>query len=356
MNFKNIKKLDLGLFPTPIHQLKNISSNLGINLYIKRDDLNGLGLGGNKIRKLNYLAADALEKGCNVLLTYGGVQTNHGRLTAAVAARLGLKCCLVLTGAPPQIATGNLILDRMLDTDLVFVDDSSFRGTPGAEEKLRALTEKATRETIERYEKNGDRVYVIPIGGSNVLGAMGYVDAVDEMEGQLAKMGVGLDYMIVAYGSVGTYGGLIIGRNRNGSIYKIIGMNVLHDFEGRPDLMEKHINYFNIICDDFDLGVTVTRDDVWIEKGTIRKGYNIPDSLTQDRVLYLARKEGILLDFCYTGKAFSGLVDLIEQGKIPPRSNVLFLHTGGMPGIFSDIHTNAIQGKIWNGRHLVFSE
>ncbi len=355
MKKDEVKRFNLGLEKTPIQRLENVNRDLGVNLYIKRDDLNGLGAGGNKLRKLNYLAKDAVQSGCNVLLTFGGVQTNHGRMTAAVAARLGLKSCIILNGPPPEKATGNLILDKMLNSELVFMDNSEFKNAPDAEEKMNVLREKTLKSVIKSYEENGDKVYIIPLGGSNPLGALGYVDAVDEIETQLSEMHLDLDYMITAYGSIGTYAGLIVGSRMRNHNYKLIGMNVLHDFISHPELLNEHLDYINDISRMYDLGVTITSEDLWIEKETIRSGYNIPDPLTQERVMYLAAREAIFLDYCYTGKAFSGLVDLVNQKKIPRGSNILFMHTGGLPGIFSDIHEDAMQEKLWSGNQKVFT-
>lgn len=355
MKLDEVKKYSLGVANTPIQKLKNVSKDLGVNLYIKRDDLNGLGLGGNKLRKLNYLAEDAIRNGCNVLLTFGGVQTNHGRMTAAVAAKLGLKSCIIMTGTPPQKATGNLILDKMLNAELVFMDNSSFKDAPDAVNKMDTLREKTIEAVVNSYKKNGDKVYIIPVGGSSPLGALGYVEAINEIDVQINEMNINLDFMITAYGSIGTYGGLLVGSKMKKHKYKLIGMNVLHNFKNNPHLMGEHIDYINEISSTYELGVNVTQEDIWIEKDTIRNGYNIPDPLTQERVLYLASREAIFLDFCYTGKAFSGLVDLIKQGKIPTDSNIMFIHTGGIPGVFSDIHVDAMQEKLWSDNHKVFT-
>lgn len=331
MDYLDVEKLQLGVLETPLQYLENISKDLDINLYIKRDDLNGLGLGGNKVRKLKYLAKDALDKDATVLLTVGGTQTNHGRLTAAVAAKLGLKSAIVMLGNEPDRYSGNMLLDLMVGASLYYAYD---------ETNPKEALDKKVSEVINQLEAQGERVYFIPMGGSNPLGALGYVDALGELHGQCHDKGIEVDYLVSAYGSIGTYAGLLLGNQFYDMNANVIGMNVLHDFDKVS--LDDHLKYINEVNETYELHAKVDISNLWIEKDTIGDGYNVHDSKTREAVIYMAEKEAIFLDFCYTGKAFKGLLDLVDAGKIEKGATVVFLHTGGAPGIFSDGHTDAL--------------
>ncbi len=318
---------------TPIHPLKRLSEETGVEILIKRDDLNGFGFGGNKLRKLAYLVEDAREEGATMLLTLGGVQTNHGRMTAAVAAAEGLKCCILLMGEEPEEPSGNLILDGMFGADLVYVDPL-------------ASLEAVTRQVVARYEAQGHRVYEIPLGGSNSLGILGYFDAALEIHDQLDRP---VDYLVTAFGSGGTFGGLHLGSRYLGDPFKVLGMNVLYGPLEKEKLLETLMPVMAEADQRFEIGVTLDREDLAITMDTVRGGYNLPDDRTQTTVLRVARTEGIVLDYCYTGKAFAGLLAMIESGEIPQGSRVLFLHTGGSPGIFSEGHIRAMKPHFSKG-------
>lgn len=351
MKLNELKKINTGMLNTPLHKLENISKDTGVNIYIKRDDLTGYGFGGNKLRKLDYLLAEAIEQGCNVLLTYGGPQTNHGRLTAAVAARYGLKCGIIMDGPAPEKATGNLILDKMFNADLYFMDDTDFKNDEDYSDKYNKLKEKATNAVIKKYEDNGDKVYSIPVGGSSVLGAVGYLQAIDEINKQLEEKNIVIDHMVSGYGSCGTYAGLLLGSKYYESKFDVIGICVSHK---NDEAIQKHIEYMNEISKTYELDIEITKNDIRVEKGYVGIGYNIPDEETRKCVYYVAGKESVVLDPCYTGKAFNGLLKMIESGKIAKGSNVLFLHTGGTPGIFSEGHSSAMQEELWGEEKSVF--
>lgn len=328
---KSFPKINICLLPTPIHKLENISRDTGVDIYIKRDDMTGFGLGGNKLRKLEYLAYDAIDNHCDTLLTYGGPQTNHGRLTAAVATRLGMKCIIIADGEKPDRPTGNLILDKMMGADLYFTD--------AANEK-----ESLTAKVVRQYEENGHKIYNIPIGGSSVIGAIGYFEAVKEINTQLDEMKLSISNVICAYGSAGTYAGLILGQKYHHTPYEVTGVSVSHKTE--CDLAQ-HAAYINRVSNQLELGITIERKDMRIEMDYVKNGYNVPDKETRDCVYYVAKKEAIILDPCYTGKAFNGLLNLIRKNVIPQGSSVLFIHTGGVPGIYSDTHMPIIQEELW---------
>jgi D-cysteine desulfhydrase family pyridoxal phosphate-dependent enzyme len=346
MKIENLKRIETGFYNTPIHKLENLSKRYGINMYIKRDDMTGFASGGNKLRKLDYLLQDALDKNCTVLLTYGGAQTNHGRLTAAVAARYNLKCGIIMDGPAPKKATGNLILDKMLGADLFFMDDSGFKNEPKEIQtsKYKELVEKTTQEVVKMYEEKGEKVYLIPIGGSNPVGSAGYVMAVKEIKEQLEAMNLHIDYVFTGFGSVGTYGGLYLGSKYFNTDFKPIGVCVSHKTEA--DMLEK-VDLIKETNEFLELGVDVSSNDMWIEDKYVGIAYNVPDPVTRKYVYMMAREEAIILDACYTGKVFRGMIEMIENGEISKDKNVLFLHTGGLPGIFSQSHEDAMQEELW---------
>jgi D-cysteine desulfhydrase family pyridoxal phosphate-dependent enzyme len=321
-----------------------------MNIYIKRDDLTGFALGGNKLRKLDYLLKDAIDNGCTVLITYGGVQTNHGRLTAAVAAKFGLKCGIIMDGPAPKKISGNLILDKMLGADLFFMDDSNFKGESNSNEeylqKYKQLLDKTTKKVIKMYEEKGDKVYVIPIGGSSPLGAAGYVMAAKEINDQLKEMKINMDYVFTGFGSVGTFAGLYLGAKYFNAGFTPIGIAVSH----KSDLeIQEKVDYIEETNKFLELGVDVKLDDMWIERGFVGISYNVPDLETRKYVYMMAREEAIILDPCYTGKAFRGMVEMIETGKFKKNSNLMLIHTGGAPGLFSESHSDAMQQELWGG-------
>lgn len=349
MKVESLPRIETGFYNTPIHKLNNLSNKYGMNIYIKRDDMTGYATGGNKLRKLDYLLKDALDKNCTVLLTYGGPQTNHGRLTASVAARFGLKCGIIMDGPAPSKATGNLILDKMMGADLFFMDDRSFKDEPKEVKfvKYKELTDKTTREAIKMYESMGEKVYLIPIGGSSPLGAAGYVMAAKEIKNQLNEMNIKMDYVFTGFGSVGTYGGLYLGSKYFDAGFTPIGVCVSHKNEAE---MQEKVDYIKEINTFLNLGADVQREDMWIEDGYVGISYNVPDPLTRKYVYMMAREEAIILDNCYTGKVFRAMVEMIEEGKISKDKNVLFLHTGGVPGLFSEEHAEAMQNELWNNQ------
>ncbi len=354
MKLENLERIETGFYNTPIHKLENLSKKYNTNIYIKRDDLTGYACGGNKLRKLDYLLKDALNKGCTVLLTYGGPQTNHGRLTAAVAARFNLKCGIIMDGPAPKMATGNLILDKMMGADLFFMDDTSFiNEKPEIKKaKYKELLDKTTAQVLKMYEDKGEKVYLIPVGGSNPIGAAGYVMAAKEIKDQLESMKLNMDYVFTGFGSVGTYGGLYLGSKYFDADFKPIGICVSHKNESE---MQEKVNYIKEANEFLELGVEVKKDDMWIEDGYVGIAYNVPDPLTREYVYLMAREEAIILDCCYTGKVFRGMIEMIEKGEIPKQKNVMLLHTGGLPGIFSEIHEQAMQQELWQDNIKEFS-
>ena len=253
MKPEEVKKIPLGLFPTPLQRMSNLERELGCGpLYIKRDDLSDLGLGGNKIRKLEYLVADAIQQGCNTLLTYGGPQTNHGRLTVAAAVRNGMKSILILHGAKPDYLSGNLVLDKMMGADLYF--------TEGDGEEQKALAQKVMAE----YGARGDKVYEIPVGGSNVLGALGYLMMIPELMKQLDEMGASAKYLVTGSGSLGTFCGLWAGAKYFRAGFEVVPISVNPQTTFRE---EQAAAFIRQISDAYSLGITCDPGELKLQFG-----------------------------------------------------------------------------------------
>ena len=321
--------------PTPLEFLPSVSEELGIRLYCKRDDLTNLGAGGNKLRKLEYFLADAKARGATVLLTTGGVQTNHGRLTAAVAAKFGMRCAIACLDDDPGEISANLLLDRLMGAE-VFLRKND--GRP-QEEQLRELFASVTA----RYEAQGETVYFIPMGGSSPLGALGYYDCAAELTAQAASMGLGSARVVCTVGSLGTYMGLFTGLRHIGSPLSLTGIAIL------PQTEEHTMAYWHAIRQEFDLPFDAAPSDFHIETGYIREGYNLPNARVRAAICDMARREGILLDPCYTGKCFAGLCDMAAEGKLRRGETVIFLHTGGLPGLYTKHHRLAFEGELADG-------
>ena len=353
MKLAEIKKEQVGYLNTPLEEMKNLSAKLGKGkLYVKRDDMTGLAFGGNKARKLDYLVRDALDKGCNALMTFGGVQTNHGRMTVAAAVRYGMKPILVLTGPKPEYCSGNLILDRMMGADIHFIDTSAYADLPEPEksQKTAAYLAQQTESIVAEYEKQGIHPYNVPVGGSSILGAVGYIMAIPELMQQMKDQGIEAKYLVCGYGSMGTFGGLVAGAKYFQAPFEIIGIPVSPTYRSPAQVSA----FVNELSEAFELGISCTPEEIRLETGTPENpyygvGYNIPDPVTQQYMALLAQTEGLFTDPCYSGKIFRGFVDLVESGKIPAGENAVFLHSGGTPAIWSKEHLDAAQPIFYNG-------
>ncbi len=314
-----ISRIELAYLPTPIRRLERISEELGRNVWIKRDDLTGVETSGNKIRKLEYVAAKALAGKADVLITAGGIQSNHARATAAVAARLGLRSHLVLSVSETPKLEGNYLLDRMFDASVTLFDETS---------ETISLAQKM-EEIAGEYTARGLKPYVIPVGASDAVGNLGYLNAMKEIGEQEKQIGVTFDAVVCAVGSGGTYSGLYLGNILYGMGKKIIGITV-----------SDNKDYFTEKCSEIIAGTlkilneAPVREDFCFVDGYKGKGYAIssPDELVF--INKIARTEGILLDPVYTGKAFRGLYEEIRKGHLDDCGNILFIHTGGLYGLF----------------------
>ena len=332
------EKINILTLPTHLDKLENVSKDLGINLYCKRDDLTDLATGGNKLRKLEYFLKDALDQGATMLITEGGCQTNHGRLTAAVATKYGLKCAIVTEDEYPGEISANLLLDGMLGCPVYFVKDM----------------ETGRQAVIDKYTAQGEKVYYVPMGGSNELGILGYYECAIELTEQAKTMGIEDSTIFTTVGSMGTYMGLLLGLKNEGSPLKLKGINVL-PYEGGEDLTENLkdalLEYYKEIKDFYSLELELTKDDFDIETRYIHGAYNNCVESVREQMYYLARKEAIIIDPCYTGKTFEGLVDMVKNGKIAQGSNVIFMHTGGLPGIYTKHHRVEMEKELMPFMH-----
>jgi D-cysteine desulfhydrase len=310
--------------PTPIQPLRRLSAHLGgPRLWIKRDDLTGLAGGGNKTRKLEFLVADALAKGCDTLITVGAVQSNHCRLTLAAAAHEGLRCRLVLEqrvpGSYARSASGNNFLFHLLGAETLTVVE-------GGTELARAMQAEADAATSE-----GRRPYVIPGGGSNALGALGYVVCARELLQQSLDLGQPFDSVVVASGSAGTHAGLLVGLNAASYGGRLVGVNVR-----RPQAeQEANVHKLAVETAAFAGLPQPSRQAVTALGDWVGPGYSLPTAEMVEAVQLFARLEGILLDPVYTGKAAAGLIGLARSGYFAPDENILFVHTGGAPSLFA---------------------
>jgi D-cysteine desulfhydrase family pyridoxal phosphate-dependent enzyme len=313
--------LPLAHGPTPLERLDRLSDWLGgPRLLVKRDDQTGLALGGNKARKLEHLCAEALARGCDTLVTGGGPQSNHCRMTAAAANRLGLACHLALAGSanPP---TGNLLLDHLLGAHL--------HPTPAREYYEIEASIEAVAEDVRAA---GGRPYAIPVGGASVTGALGYVDAAREVTGQLAGP---LDWIVVADGSGGTHAGLLAGLD--GSI-RVLGVDV----GTRPDLDDRVPELAAATAAALDR--PAPRGEVHIDHTRFGAGYGKPTPECLEAIRTAARLEGLILDPVYTGKAMAGLIGWIREGRFTEHQSVLFWHTGGAPALFAGSYREWLTG------------
>ncbi|MBR1643577.1 MAG: D-cysteine desulfhydrase family protein [Butyrivibrio sp.] len=314
-----LERLSLANLPTPIQRLDRISSELGKGIWIKRDDLTGGETSGNKIRKLEYTLARALKEGADVVITAGGIQSNHARATAAAAARLGLKSHLVLDISKEPSLEGNYLLDKILGAEISLLNEK---------EEGKDL-DKKMQEIAESYRQQGKRPYIIPVGASDGIGNFGYVRCAGEIEQQENRLGVKFDAIVCATGSGGTYSGLYIGNKIYGLNKKIVGFTVCDNKD-----------YFQRKCSSIvDETMSILGADT-IEKvfsfidGYKGRGYAISKEDELKFISKVARTEGVILDPVYTGKAFYGLYQEIQKGHFDDCENILFIHTGGLCGLF----------------------
>ncbi|MFN7902347.1 MAG: D-cysteine desulfhydrase [Holosporales bacterium] len=324
MLLSRFPRILLAALPTRLEKLSRLSSHLGVTIYAKRDDQTGVGGGGNKIRKLEFLLGEALAQGADTIITQGAVQSNHVRQTAAMAAKLGLKCQAILERRIPNTAesfdtTGNVLLDRLFGIEaLRFVAAGTDMNAEMAKD-------------AEALKAQGRKPYIVPGGGSTAVGALGYVNAALELVAQVNAQHLNIDHVIVASGSSGTHAGLAAGFKALSTRVNLIGISVR-----QPEAFQ-----VAKVADEAGkvaslLGTpAVTPDEIIVNSDYVGQGYGIPAEHTFEAIMMAARFEGMLLDPVYTGKAFAGLLGLIRTGRIKQGETVVFFHTGGDYGLFA---------------------
>ncbi|HBI6860936.1 TPA: D-cysteine desulfhydrase [Enterobacter cloacae] len=319
-NLTRFPRLEFIGAPTPLEYLPRFSDYLGRDIFIKRDDVTPVAMGGNKLRKLEFLVADALREGADTLVTAGAIQSNHVRQTAAVAAKLGLHCVALLenpigTRAENYLTNGNRLLLDLFNVQVEMVD---------------ALTDPTAQldELATRLEAQGFRPYVIPVGGSNALGALGYVESALEIA-QQCEDAVSLSSVVVASGSAGTHAGLAVGLEQLMPDVELIGVTVSRSV---ADQKPKVVTLQQAVAEQLELEA---KAEVTLWDDYFAPGYGTPNDEGMEAVKLLARLEGILLDPVYTGKAMAGLIDGIARKRFKDEGPILFVHTGGAPALFA---------------------
>ncbi len=325
MHLARFPRLSLGHFPTPLEPLDNLSKLLGgPKIWIKRDDATGLATGGNKTRKLEFLLADALQKKADIIITQGATQSNHVRQTIAGAAKLGLKAKVLLEKRVTDFGedyqrSGNVQLDLLLGGDIV-------AHLPGGTDMQQAMDDYAAE-----LREQGHNPYVIPGGGSNAIGALGYAACAEELLYQSSQLRLRIDHVVHATGSTGTQAGLVAGFTATNSHIPVLGISV------RAPKAKQEENVWNLASRTRELlGVPgdLSREAVVANSDYVGDGYGLPTDSMLEALRLLAQHEGILLDPVYSGKGMAGLIDLIRKGHFRKDDNVVFIHTGGSAGLF----------------------
>jgi D-cysteine desulfhydrase family pyridoxal phosphate-dependent enzyme len=316
----------LAQYPTPLEHLPRLSAQLKHEIFIKRDDSLGPALGGNKTRKLEYLLADAQMRGLRKVVTFGGLQSNHARITAAAARKAGLEPHLFYFEKRPEQLTGNLSLNQLLDARMHFI--SLGAGGDGT------MTLETTNRLVHllAWLRLG-RHYFIPVGGYSWRGCLGYVRAAVEIETQAHALGIEKAHLVLAAGTGGTLTGLLAGLTLMESSLRPLAIDIGKLWKGFPTSLARLATE---ICTRLGARHSFTASDIpLLEKTYVGSKYGVPSESGEHAIKLLARTEGILLDPVYTGKAFAGMLDLIDQGRLGSDEPILFLHTGGLPALFA---------------------
>ena len=321
MNIRTLPRISLAFLPTPIQELRALTSVLGgPSILIKRDDQTGLALGGNKARKLEFLIADALEHRADTVVTLGAAQSNHCRQTAAAAARAGLRCSLILGGPEPDFPNGNLLLDHLFGATVHW---STMEGRV-----------QRMEEVVQDLKKRGRQPYPIPYGGSNAVGATGFAVAMDELTTQLSQINRHVDAIVVASSSGGTQAGLVVGARAAGFEGRIIGVSIDKGERGEERYETELARLANQIAERIGMPSDFSDGDFQVAYDYLGGGYGVVGTLERQAIQMLARHEGVLLDPVYTGRAMGALIDMIRNRVFSSDHTVLFWHTGGAPALF----------------------
>lgn len=320
-----LPRIRIAHLPTPIEELPRLSRHLGgPTLFVKRDDQTGVGMGGNKIRKLEFVIAQALEEGARTLITVGGIQSNHCRQTAALAARFGLNCTLVLSGNEPEILDGNLLMDSLFGAKIVWTTREERDAT------LQAVFEQSNRQ--------GEAPFLIPLGASTPVGVVGYVEAMKELE----RQGNHFDWILLASSSAGTQAGMVLGAALTGFRGRILAISIDHSVEDLQKSVSGLANETAILLKENHRFIP---SDTLVNADYLGGGYAVAGDPEIEAVLLFARYEGLLLDPVYTGRAAAGMLDLIRKGFFKNTDRVLFWHTGGAPAMFAPPYNQLLSPK-----------
>lgn len=319
MNISSLPRFPLATLPTPLDELPRLSQELGVRVVMKRDDLTGFAMGGNKVRKLEFLVADALEKKCDVLVTGGGVQSNHIRTTAAAARKAGMDAVGVFFASPSGETNGNLLLDEILGAQLIYAQADKLE------------TELVIQRACDDLRAQGKKPYLIPVGGSTKRGVVSYILAVQELLAQLQAQKISLDAVVITTGSCGTHAGVLAGMKMYGAQIPVHGITVSRP---RAECLERLPRLLNETAQFLEHEIAYDDDDLIVHEEYIGEAYAKITPEARAAIQRVARAEGIFLDPVYTGKAMAGLMDLVERGIFKKGSTILFWHTGGAPGIF----------------------
>ena len=312
----------LAILPTPLVEAPRLSRTLGgPRILVKRDDLTGFGFGGNKVRGLEFYLADALAQQADVIVTGAGPQSNHVRATAAAARVAGLDVVAVMHDSRPDEMQGNLLLDTLLGVEVRFTNQPD-----------RTLVDSMIEQVADELRHAGRRPYIVPRGGASALGSLGYIDCVRELNEQLLKMDARPEWLVLATGACGTQAGLVAGMKIYEASYRVLGITV-----SRPvaECIERTLRFAAQAAQLAGCEIEVGQSEVSVRDGYIGPGYGIATPEGVEAIRLVARTEGLFLDPTYTGKCMAGLIGEIRSGRIGQGETVVFLHTGGEPGLFA---------------------
>ena len=319
-----MEKLALANLPTKIEKLERLSTEFGTNIYLKRDDHTGSEISGNKVRKLEYLAKDAQDNGYNLLITCGGIQSNHCRATVAVATKLGMKSAVLLRISEQPPVVGNYFLDKLMGADVKFCTRPEYSNSRG--EIMEAMAEE--------YRKQGYKPYVIPEGASNELGTLGYYNCMNEIVEQEKELGITFDTVVVATGSGGTAAGLYLANELHGYGKRVVSMAVCDDIAYFTEIIDRISNGAKAYLPEYK-DAQLKKENIEVIDKYVGLGYAISRPEELEFIKHVARTEAVILDPVYTGKAMYGVYnELKEGGALVGSKNILFIHTGGMFGLF----------------------
>lgn len=326
---ETVSRLNLARLNTPLQKMTRLSEQLGKEVFFKRDDMTGLELSGNKIRKLEFLLADAKEKGATTILTCGGAQSNHCRATALAAARCGMKSILLLRTsdvANPPAIEGNILLNKMAGAEIIWISSEEYNDR-----------DAIFQREIDCLKQKGEIAYVIPTGGSNYIGSWGYVQAIQEIADDLVNIGLddGETTILSATGSGGTMAGLLLGKKMFNLDLDVVGVNVCDDEQYFLDEIGAICDKF---CQEYDQIFSITREDIQVLDGYVGRGYALSKPEELQAIYDLARLEGVILDPVYTGKAYYGMVSELAKNRDRFGKRIVFIHTGGLFGLFPVAH------------------